>query len=241
MTEDGYLHGAFDDRHQTWDFVRSFAAAYSEPLRPGDGVEAARLDAVEARLGLVLPAALREAYLLFGARDDLTRWQDRLLPPDELHVDDAREALVFRRENQGCTSWGVRLWDLGRDRDDPPTVVQDRGRWAPFTDRLSILAAEMVLLEAMFSKDPARGLYDTTEFDWDEQGSLLESRYEPLGLPGIPQWSAPDGRPIRWYQGPDVLIREDGGGTWLWVHGRTPAAVDAVRAALPASWQLVPD
>lgn len=35
------------------------------------GAAAADLDAAEQRLGLPLPAALREAYLLFGRRDDL--------------------------------------------------------------------------------------------------------------------------------------------------------------------------
>jgi len=37
-----------------------------------------------------------------------------------------------------------------------------------------------------------------------------------------------------------VILRDDGG-TWLWVHARTVAALELVRAALPGEWLMVPD
>lgn len=49
---------------------------------------------------------MREAYLLFGRRPDLTARQDPLVPPRELSFDDSGTAVVFRVENQYCAEWG---------------------------------------------------------------------------------------------------------------------------------------
>src|SRR3954471_17711909 len=76
-----------------WRFIRSFAASWRTPLLEEDGVAGGgpagggaggELDAPETGLGLRLPAALREAYRLFGRRTDLTSNQDVLLGPERL-------------------------------------------------------------------------------------------------------------------------------------------------------------
>lgn len=224
------------NRQQVWEFVRSFAAAYGKPLADGDGVDHADLDAAAARLGRVLPAALREAYLLFGRRPDLTRSQDTLLSPAQLKVDPSGSVLVFRNENQSCASWGVWLTQL--DLDDPPVVMEFGEGWVPYSERLSVAMAEMVLSEAMLF-DCEASTTDNRELD-DTARGMLEAEFDRLGLPDLPFWAAPDGPPVRWFQGPGVLLRDDGG-QWLWVHGRSPAAVDAVRDTLPGEWQMVSD
>ena len=61
-----------------WRFIRGFADAWLTPLRDGDGYSQAELNAAEDRLGLKLPTALREAYMLFGKRADLCGTQDFL-------------------------------------------------------------------------------------------------------------------------------------------------------------------
>lgn len=66
------------DRQRVWGFIAEFAAAWARPLSPGDGYSEDVLWAVGERLGVRLPAALREAYLLFGRRSDLTAQQDPL-------------------------------------------------------------------------------------------------------------------------------------------------------------------
>ncbi|MEU8006956.1 hypothetical protein AB0B66_37835 [Catellatospora sp. NPDC049111] len=229
------LCGEDRDRRRGWEFVRGQAAAYGRPLAEGDGVDADRLRAAEKRLGIALPAALCEAHLLFGRRTDLTRVQDRLLAPGQL-LRDAEGVLVFRVENQYCASWGVPAEAV--DRDDPPVLMGTGGRWLPYTDRLSIALVEMVLSEAMFSADEANV---DNRYDMDDAASAaLRATFVRLPLPDLPLWAAPDGPPVRWFAGPDVLLREDSG-TWLWVHGRTPAAVQAVRDRLPGDWQMVPD
>jgi hypothetical protein len=105
--------------------------------------------AAEQRIGAELPAALREAYLLFGRRPDLTARQDRLVPPRELGFDDPGTAVVFRVENQYCAEWGVAA--AGLASTDPPVYVRDRSRggWEPFLDRVSVACVEMVLSEVL--------------------------------------------------------------------------------------------
>jgi hypothetical protein len=88
------------------EFIAGFAAAWMRPLAPGDGYSDDVLWAAGERLGVRLPEALRDAYLLFGRRADLTAGQDPLLPPDRLRMDHAAPVIVFREENQDCAEWG---------------------------------------------------------------------------------------------------------------------------------------
>ncbi|MFF5536006.1 SMI1/KNR4 family protein [Streptomyces cinerochromogenes] len=112
------LAGGVQGRSGAWTFIQDFAAHWvGAALSSDDGWTEADLDAAEARLGLRLPTALREAYLLFGRRQDLTSNHDALLGPAQLHVDRAGEALVFRHENQGAASWGILLGSL-QDADE---------------------------------------------------------------------------------------------------------------------------
>lgn len=227
------LCGEDGHRRHGWDFVRTLAAAFGRPLADGDGVDPDEVRAAEARLGAALPAALREAYLVFGRRTDLTASQDRLVPPELLQVD-PDGVLVFRVENQYCASWGVPLGTAAPD--DPPALLTVGAGWEPYADRLSLALVEMVLAEAMFSardgKSDNRSLGSATRAE-------LGVAYERLPLPDFPFWAEPDCPPSRWFAGPDVLLRDDGG-EWLWVHGRTPAAVQAVRDRLPGGWELGP-
>ena len=66
------------DLRRGWEFVRALAAAFGRPVIEGGGIEADLLQVGEDRIGIRLPAALREAYLLFGRRRDLTAAQDSL-------------------------------------------------------------------------------------------------------------------------------------------------------------------
>jgi len=222
------------DRHRGWEFVRVLAAAFGRPVVEGDGIDADLLQVGEDAIGARLPAALREAYLLFGRRRDLTAAQDSLVWPQNVRID-AGGVLVFRVEAQGCASWAVAERAIGQD--DPPVVMNVGDGWVPYSDRLSLALVEMVMSEAMFSADERHG--DNRELD-DAARAVLDAEFERVPLPVFPFWAGMDGSGIRWLAGPDVLLRDDGG-TWLWVHGRTPAAVQAVRERLPGEWQMVPD
>ncbi|MFV2120313.1 SMI1/KNR4 family protein [Streptomyces sp. Act-28] len=225
------LAGGVEDRGGAWAFVQDFAAHWvgAAPGRD-DGWAEADLDAAEERLGLRLPTALREAYLQFGRRSDLTGNHDVLLGPAELYVDDAGEALVFRHENQGAASWGVLLDDI---RDDDPAVrirldLADRSaeRWEDWLERLSLCFVELVLSESLQADE------EFCDFLAPDDGSLrlLEANSVRLPFPAYPA-----GEGTRWFLCRDVLLRDDAGAAVL-ARGRTTEDLDRVRDLVPGDW-----
>ncbi|GAA1222450.1 hypothetical protein GCM10009665_10850 [Kitasatospora nipponensis] len=227
MTETFDIHTRLSEplpsRAEAWQFVAEFAAYWQQPLQPGDGWSMAEIEAAERRLGLVLPVALREAYLLLGHRTDLTSNHDTLLKPDELHVVDG--ALVYRVENQGAASWGVLLADL--NDEDPATVMRpdladkSQERWDTWESSLTVACVEMVMSEAVLF---AGGFTDFLELDAEEAGVVGQFRE----LPAV-------GRDVRWFADADVLIRELDG-FCLNVRARTEEALDQLRESVPGDW-----
>lgn len=226
------------DAAGAWHFIRRFANAYATPLGAGDGCDDDELREAESRLGLPLPASLREAYGLIGRRDDLTRAQDRLLTPAKLRIDGSGEVLVFRVENQNVAQWGVPLSAVGEA--DPPVVFRldsfrpEERLWQPFLDRVSLACVEMVLSEWMLSGE---AFCDNRELD-DEAIHALEERFRRLPMPDYPLWAEPNGRPMRWFSGEDAVLRDDAG-VWLWVRAASSEGIAAVRHALPGDWLMV--
>jgi hypothetical protein len=217
------------DSAEAWRFIRGFAAHWVTPVAEGDGCDESELASAEIRLGLTLPAALREGYRLIGRRQDLTSNHDHLLSPDQLYVDDRAEALVFRHENQGAASWGIRLADL--DKADPPVVMKpdlaDKAaeRWEGWMERCSLAWVEIVLSESLHAPE------ELSDFlpDLDEP---LDNSFVLLPCPSYPGESADWGR---WFAGPDVILREECG-ECLSVRARNEEALNQVRDALPGDW-----
>lgn len=77
------IHNGIPDRAEAWDFIRAFVAGWCTPLTDADGIGEEELKRAESQLSPALPAALGEAYLLFGRRSDLFEHQDPMLPPSE--------------------------------------------------------------------------------------------------------------------------------------------------------------
>ncbi|XVQ09148.1 hypothetical protein ACQP1W_42450 [Spirillospora sp. CA-255316] len=212
-----------------WGFVREFAEYWARPLRDGDGYSVAELDAAEGRLGFLLPSAFREAYGLFGRRDDLTSKHDRLRPLEALEVDERGEALVFRDENQGAATWGLLLSDLGED--DPPVVMKpdlalkEQERWEGWLGRFSLACVEIVLAESV---------HDVVLADQRDQEEgdavILERDFRRMPLPDYPE-----GEGTRWFAGPDLVVRDDGG-AWLSVRARTEEVLEGLRERMPGDW-----
>ncbi|MEV0430604.1 hypothetical protein [Micromonospora sp. NPDC050495] len=233
---DGLARGV-RDADGAWRFIRRFAAAYASPIRLGDGRDDGELRAAETQLGFALPASLWGAYALFGRRLDLTRSQDRLLAPHQVRVDETGQVLVFRVENQNVAQWGVPLSAV--TEPDPPVqfrvdAVRPAERvWQPFLDRVSLACVEMVLSEWMFSDAM---FADSRHLD-DAAVALLQARFRRLPMPDYPFWAGPGGGPMRWFDGPGVVLREDAG-TWLWVRAATADGLAAVRRALPGEWSM---
>ncbi|MFK0153280.1 SMI1/KNR4 family protein [Streptomyces sp. NPDC090493] len=230
------LDGGVSDRDRAWTFIRSFPAAWGEPLVEDAVSLTAELARTEATLGRSLPVALHEVYALVGTRPDLVANQDPLLPPHEMFVhDECGGVLVFRSENQGCAFWGVRLTDL--DQDDPPVLVQARHGWVPFMDRVSLACVELVLSEALFGGGGQ--LYNACELPAGLLRKVPE-RFQQVPLPDYPMWTGPEDFPVRWFSAPGKLLRQDGLGvhSWLHVRGRARADLDAICATIPGRWSL---
>lgn len=220
-----------EDRAEAWWFVEDFARHWVAPLTDTDGWSEADLVAAEQRLGLRLPAALREAYGLFGRRRDLTASHDVLLCPADLHVDDLGVALVFRHENQGAAAWGVLLTEL--HRPDPAVAVRMDATGAPWQgwlDRLSVAFVELVLSESLHAPADRSDFLDALD---EKALRLVEEQYVQLPFPAYPTSAVTGGS--RWFAGADVLLREDDGAVLL-VRTRTVPALDELRAAVPGDW-----
>ncbi len=214
------LPAALADRTAAWRLIADLAAFWDAPLRPGDGRTDAELDAAEARLGLRLPAALREAHRLLGNRPDLTSNHDTLLAPEELYVDQG--CLVYRVENQSCAYWGVPLAALGQD--DPPTVCWPDAadpEIAPWTARLSVEFLALVLIEPLLDQD---AYTDAGEVDLADLADWTE--LPPLYEPDVD---------THLFARPDALLVVQGG-FWTAMRAVSEEALDALCEKLPVSW-----
>ncbi|MFV2176948.1 SMI1/KNR4 family protein [Actinomadura sp. LOL_016] len=212
------LPTALHDREAAWAYVRGFAAHWGTPLGTGDGASDTELDAAEERLGVRLPAALREGYALFGRRTDLHTNLHGLLPPDGFYLHAG--GVVFREENQGVAAWGVLVTDM--DGADPPVRVSaDDGPWRPWLDAFSTACLEIVLSEAT----QAEGHCDHRDLA-DDLADDLDRHFTRLAFPDYGQ---------RFYAGEGVLLC-DGGGAWLSVRARDAETLDRFRDAHPGPW-----
>jgi hypothetical protein len=97
------------------------------PLTTADGESEASTSEGEVRLGVRLPAVLREYYLLAGRLDRFNRAHNRLLRPEEWTVDGGK--LVFLEENQCVVFWGVEA--VTSPIDDPPVYQGQKVRGRP--------------------------------------------------------------------------------------------------------------
>jgi hypothetical protein len=119
-----------------------------------DGVTGVALKQCERRLGVRLPAALRDYYLLAGRLDRLNRAHNRLFAPDELRVEDGH--LWFMEENQAVVHWGMPVKRLSAE---DPVVHQranvDDARWFSEKMRFSTFLIRTYDWQAGFAEAPA--------------------------------------------------------------------------------------
>lgn len=219
-----------NNRNDAWRFIHDFAAEWATPITDEDGSTQAQLDDAEARLGVRLPAAVREAYQLLGLRKDLTSVNGTLWAPDDLEYDQENEVLIFRAAHQNVAFFGASLADQADD--DPPVLYyatlmdSESEEWEPFLDRFSLACVDMVLWEAV----EAWPLSDGRDHRPDETPSLTQ---------GLTRLSFPHYRPdfdtAVWYVSDDLILR-DIDSNWLAVCARTEPALDRFRHDHPGRW-----
>lgn len=115
--------------------MREIADAIFPDLAPRHGIDAAKIKAVEEKLGLTLPGSLVDFYLLAGMHEAMSNGMNHIFRPGTLHVEAGM--LVFCTENQQCFDAGVRTIELSQD--DPPVYEQNAGdsEWYLASKRLS--------------------------------------------------------------------------------------------------------
>jgi hypothetical protein len=90
------------------------------------GYSSQSVERAEARLGIRLPAPLRDYYLTVG-RHKINRAHNRLWPPEALEISQGR--LVFMEENQQVVFWGVRSRSEAADPIVYQTTDLEDGEW----------------------------------------------------------------------------------------------------------------
>lgn len=252
---------ALDDRHAAWQFIQDFAAGWLGPIGPGDGVAADALDAAEARLGVRLPEAVREAYRMFGRRDDITSANGTLLEPGRLDYDATRQLLVFRVAHQGLEYYAVSLADPANPdppvfRSEPISDIVEHSGTLNLADVRSLLAAKQAGIDPEEVADPKAGLaeenwgkfldrfslacvdmvlWEALEAGPHADGRDLEDGEPASFVDGRRELPFPRHPSSRWYADADVLLRVDDE-VWVAVLGRDRKALDAFREAHPGFW-----
>ncbi|MEV4882047.1 SMI1/KNR4 family protein [Chitinophaga ginsengisegetis] len=105
---------------------------YNLPEDANHGYTAAEIAALEARLQLQLPAALRQYYLAIGKNKMVNDSFNRLTSLGEIGFSED-DHLIFYEENQAVVLWGIAKADL--TLPDPPVYgTYDSARVEWFTD-----------------------------------------------------------------------------------------------------------
>src|SRR5262249_26178212 len=90
------------------NFQDQYRRAYESlghPLTHREGRSQTRIRAVERRLGVHLPKALRDYYLVAGTERRFNQIFNHLYAPEEWFIDG--EKLVFMEENQAVVLWAT--------------------------------------------------------------------------------------------------------------------------------------
>ena len=100
------------------------------------------------RLGVKVPAALRDYYLVAGRERRFNTSLNRLLPTSRWTIDKKR--LIFMEENQSVVRWGVSI--RNPDSDDPPVsqgIHDESITWHPEHRKCSVFPAVMLHYQAV--------------------------------------------------------------------------------------------
>src|SRR5687767_11994054 len=87
------------------DFYRTVFQTLGYPLTASTALPAGVIATAEKRLGVRVPAALRDYYAVAGRERRFSKCFNRLLRPTKWEVD--QQQLVFMEENQSVCWWGV--------------------------------------------------------------------------------------------------------------------------------------
>ena len=130
------------------DYYRKLYQTIGYPLTAKSAIATSILAAAEKRLGIKLPTALHDYYLVAGNERRFNTCHNRLLPPKQWHV--AGRRLIFMAENQAVVYWGV---SVKNTRSIDPAVWQgindDAIHWNREHPKCSAFLAVMLHYQAV--------------------------------------------------------------------------------------------
>lgn len=91
---------------------------YNLPDEDNFGFSETEMTALEQRLDITLPAALKNYYLSLGKNESINYSHNRLLKPAKEIGSSKDRYLIFYEENQMVVSWGIKEADL--NQPNPP-------------------------------------------------------------------------------------------------------------------------
>ena len=128
-------------------YYQSIFKNFGAPLTKAMEIESSRIDAAQKRLGVRIPKALREYYLVAGKERRFNMCHNRILAPEKWEVDRGR--LIFMEENQWFF-WSISLRTT--DADDPPVAhgMDDEPiTWVRWHRHCSVFLAVMLHYQAI--------------------------------------------------------------------------------------------
>jgi len=161
------------------EYYRTLYLTFGYPLNERTAVSPRVLAAAEKRLGVRIPAALRDYYLVAGRERRFGACHNRLLAPQEWRIDKHR--LIFMEENQCVVWWGVST--RNPKSQDPPIsqgVNDEPITWVREHRRCSVFLAVMFHYQAVSggfrfcaAADAGDGPnYDLVEHGWTYYGEV---------------------------------------------------------------------
>jgi hypothetical protein len=164
-------------------YYRSSYRTFGYPLTKRMGTPPNVLTTAEKRLGVRIPTALRDYYLVAGREHRFNTSHNRCLPPENWVLDQQR--LLFMEENQRVCFWGVAT--RNPDSDDPPVsqgVNDEPITWYPEHRKCSVFLAVMLHYQAVSggyeftgrAELPDPGKYRFENNGWTSYGEVNKLR-----------------------------------------------------------------
>lgn len=191
-------------------------------LRPKDGCTEAALAKAEEHLGVRLPDALREYYLLCG-RHELNRAHNELIEPAALCWES--DHLTFLVENQAVVVWGIARDDCAKP--DPPVFQAEHSKaraWSLESKTASRFLSTMLCWQFVNGGAPHCAV-------------VLEARL-PKGFPSTGWREICHLNDVRCYTFAHALVCISGNGSRVQINAGASAqsGIEAAQAALHVAW-----
>ena len=220
-----------------WSSHAAHIQSVFSPWQEQDGYPLAIIEAAEQALGLPLPALLKNFYLAWGRRTDLTRTRETMLNPDQLTVRSG--GVIFAEENQAVYVWAIPCTAL--HSTNPPvyaaelTAEPDDLHWTPSHRHLSDFLDYVAYGHALAHGAPHGGV--AHERCTDALQNLIVQYWHPIEIASVQMGFLPDPA-ARWvvHGGPGVVLDCEGE---LWVATRTVALREMVRERLHLTWKTM--